>query len=163
MGVYLIKEESNKRKKGEGEYMMAVTTAAELRMQNMATYKAYTGQLDFGDNNPLWSAAFRLVEKAQKWRVRVRESNVTNFSSLLTVAVRGNDVVQEGHDVVRWPAGSPEEAHQLIYLPQIPKKILAWKHVVAIMEDTLLVDVEPVDVEPVDVEPVDVEPVDVHV
>lgn len=50
--------------------MMAVATAAELRMQNMATYKAYTGQLDFGGNNPLWSAAFRLVEKAQKWRVR---------------------------------------------------------------------------------------------
>ncbi len=50
--------------------MMTVTTDAELRMQNIATYKAYTGQLDFGGNDPLWSAAFRLVERAQKWRVR---------------------------------------------------------------------------------------------
>jgi hypothetical protein len=41
-----------------------------------------------------------------------------------------DDAVQEGLDVVRWPAGSPEEAHQLIYLPQIPKNILAWKPVV---------------------------------
>jgi hypothetical protein len=64
------KEDSIKRKKGEGEYTMTVTTVAEFRMQFMAAEKAKAGQLDFGGNKPIWSGAFPLLENAQQWRVR---------------------------------------------------------------------------------------------
>jgi hypothetical protein len=72
MGVYLVEEKRRKHQAKERRYgdTMTVTTVAEFRMQFMAVEKAKAGQLDFGGNNPIWSGAFRLLENAQKWRVR---------------------------------------------------------------------------------------------